>query len=116
MQAEFQLAGDRVIWMITPWTYEGVELPRESVDHLWIASMPFDHPSHAVLARRADRYAGKEFDLYFVPRLLHRLFRLLRTYSKHRKEDGDILILDQRLGQKAYGKRVKEYLAQLTTV
>jgi len=113
MQAEFNAAEDRAVWLITPWTYEGIELPPASVDHLWIATMPFDHPSNAILSVRAERYGGKEFDLYFVPRLLHRLFRILRTYAKHRKEDGDILILDQRLKQRAYGKRVMEYLAGL---
>ncbi len=114
MQAEFQAAEDRAVWLLTPWTYEGVELPPKTVDHLWLATMPFDHPSHAVLSIRADRYGGKEFDLYFIPRLLYRLFRLLRTYSKHRKEDGDVLVLDQRLRTKGYGKRVMEYLNQLT--
>lgn len=113
MQAEFQMAGDSVVWMMTPWMYEGIELPAEFVDHLWIHSLPFDHPSNAVLSARSERYGTKAFDLYFVPRLLQRLFRLLRTYSKHRKGDGDILILDQRLQTKSYGKRVMEYMNAL---
>ncbi|HLC76428.1 MAG TPA: exonuclease domain-containing protein [Candidatus Peribacterales bacterium] len=110
MQAEFQTAGERVVWMMTPWMYEGIELPPEFVDHLWIHSLPFDHPSNAILSARSEHYGSKAFDLYFVPRLLQRLFRLFRTYSKHRKADGDILILDQRLQTKSYGKRVMEYM------
>ena len=114
MQSEFQTSGDRVVWMLTPWMFEGVDLPQDFVDHLWIHSMPFDHPNHSVLGRRAEMYGGREFDRYFVPRLMQRLFRLVRTYCKHRKEDGDILLLDQRVKTKNYGERVMGYLGGLT--
>jgi DNA polymerase III epsilon subunit-like protein len=114
MQAEFLAAEGRVVWLITPWMYEGVELPPETVDHLWIHTLPFDHPSHAVLSIRSDRYRDS-FGEYFVPRLLHRLFRLLRKYAEHHKKDGDILVFDQRLKTKGYGKRVMEYLSMLTS-
>jgi DNA polymerase III epsilon subunit-like protein len=115
MQAEFLTGGERVVWLLTPWMYEGVELPAGSVDHLWIHTLPFDHPSHAVLAKRADAFGRGAFDLYFVPRLLQRLFRLLRTYSQHRTDQGDILLFDQRVKSKNYGERVMRYLRMLTT-
>lgn len=115
MQAEFLTTPDRAVWMITPWMYEGVDLPPETVDHLWIHTLPFDHPSHAVLSLRAEKFGRSAFDFYFIPRLLHRLFRLLRKYVNHRKSDGDVLVLDQRLQTKNYGERVMEYLHQFTT-
>jgi len=115
MQSEFMTSGECAIWMLTPWMFEGVDLPSGFVDHLWIHSMPFDHPNHSVLGRRAERYGGREFDRYFVPRLLQRLFRVVRTYCKHRKEDGDILLLDQRVKTKNYGERVIGYLEGLTS-
>lgn len=115
MQSEFMTSGECAVWMLTPWMFEGVELPPDFVDHLWIHSMPFDHPNHSVLGRRAERYGGREFDRYFVPRLLQRLFRVVRTYCKHRKEDGDILLLDQRVKTKSYGERVIGYLEGLTS-
>ena len=114
MQAEFLAADGQVVWLLTPWMYEGVDLPEGTVDHLWIHSLPFDHPSHAVLSIRSERYRDA-FNEYFVPRLLHRLFRLLRKYGGHRKDDGDILVFDQRLKTKGYGKRVIDYLGELTS-
>ncbi len=113
MQAEF-LAAQNAIWLLTPWMYEGIELPPESVDHLWITALPFDHPSHAVLSRRAERYE-KPFEEYLLPRLFHRLFRILRTYTGHRTEDGGVLILDDRVRIKDYGVRVRQYLKDLTS-
>jgi DNA polymerase III epsilon subunit-like protein len=114
MQAEFVAAEDRAVWIVTPWMYEGVELPADTVDHLWIHTLPFDHPSHAVLSIRAGQYRDA-FDEYLVPRLLHRLFRLLRTFSKHRKEDSDVLVLDQRLKTKGYGARIMKYLEKISS-
>lgn len=113
MQAEF-LAAKSAIWLLTPWMYEGVELPEGTVDHLWIAALPFDHPSHAVLSRRAERFQ-KPFEEYLLPRLLHRLFRILRTYAGHRTQDAGVLMLDDRVRVKDYGVRVREYLKELTS-
>lgn len=111
MQAEFVAAEAPAIWLLTPWFYEGIELPPGTVDHLILATLPFDHPSYPVLARRKGHYKDG-FSDYCVPRVLHRLFRLLRTYARHRTEQGDAAILDDRLFSKDYGERVREYLSQ----
>jgi len=112
MQAEFLAAEGSALWLLTPWMYEGVELPEGTVDHLFLASLPFDHPSHAVLSRRSERFKNA-FEDYMLPRLYHRLFRILRTYMLHRKEDGDVLVLDERIRTKEYGKGVRAYLEHL---
>jgi len=112
MQAEFLATEGPTVWLLTPWMYEGVTLPPCTVDHLWLHTLPFDHPSHAVLSRRAEHFADA-FDDYFVPRLLHRLFRLLRSYCAHKKEDGNVIVLDDRIRKKAYGERVREYLEEI---
>ncbi|OIO54388.1 hypothetical protein AUJ46_03585 [Candidatus Peregrinibacteria bacterium CG1_02_54_53] len=111
MTAEFLAAAPPTIWMLTPWSYEDVELPAEIADRLIIASLPFDHPSHTVLSRRAVHYPNA-FEGYFLPRLEHRLFRLLRTFCRHRTFHGEVLITDDRLKTKSYGKRVMGYLQQ----
>jgi len=111
MTAEFLAAPAPALWLMTPWGYEDVELPEETVDRLIIASLPFDHPSHTVLSRRAAHYANA-FEDYFLPRLEHRLFRLLRTFCRHRTFHGEVLVTDDRLKTKSYGKRVMAYLRQ----
>ena len=112
MQAEFLAAEGPALWLLTPWTYEGVDLPPGSCDHLWIHTLPFDHPSHAVLSIRSDRYKNP-FEEYLLPRLFHRLFRIIRTYMLHRNAEGGILILDERIRTKEYGAKVKAYLTSI---
>ncbi|MDD5751190.1 MAG: exonuclease domain-containing protein [Candidatus Peribacteraceae bacterium] len=109
LTAEFLAAEAPALWLLTPWSYEEVEMPAGTVDHLVIASLPFDHPSHTVLSRRSEHYTDS-FSQYFLPRLEHRLFRLVRTFCRHKKKDGDIRVTDERLISKKYGRQVREYL------
>ncbi|PIR53453.1 hypothetical protein COU76_01055 [Candidatus Peregrinibacteria bacterium CG10_big_fil_rev_8_21_14_0_10_49_10] len=111
MQAEFIAAKGTVLWFITPWSFEGITLPSQSVDRLLLLNLPFDHPSHAILSRRAEHYQNA-FTQYALARLLHRLFRLLRTFSSFCKESADVLMADDRLTSKSYGKDIQTYLAQ----
>jgi hypothetical protein len=112
MQAEFLLASAPVVMVMTPWMYEGIDLEPEAVDRLVMQTMPFDHPSHPVVSRRAER-CKSPFNEYSLPRLRHRLFRLLRTFSRHAKTGAVFEILDDRLRTKAYGKQVAEYLESM---
>jgi Rad3-related DNA helicase len=73
--------------------------------------MPFDHPAHTVLSKRAEHFRNA-FMEYTLPRLEHRLFRILRTFSRYRTDSGDVQILDKRLFEKEYGKRIRAYLEQ----
>jgi DNA polymerase III epsilon subunit-like protein len=109
MRAEFLAAEGTVMWLVTPWVFEGLELPPETVDHLIISALPFDYASHPVLSRRAARYKSGFMD-YFLPRLKHRLFRVLRTFARFKTEEADVQILDDRLRSKEYGKEVIAYL------
>jgi hypothetical protein len=113
MQAEFLAAPSPALWFLTPWMFEGIELPANSVGQLLLKTLPFDHPSHPVLSRRAAHYRDPFLE-YSLPRLLHRLFRLLRTFSKFRTATGGVRILDDRLFSKKYGKDVRAYLGRFT--
>lgn len=114
MQGEFHSAEGTVIWLLTPWMFEGVDLPSNTVDHLYINTLPFDYPSHPVLSERSKCY-GDAFSDYSLPRLLHRLFRLLRTFARIRTANGNVKIVDDRLFSKKYGERVRKYLSQFGT-
>ncbi len=113
MQAEFLAASAPALLLLTPWTYEGFELPAGSVDHLVIHALPFDHPSHAVISRRSERFQNAFMD-YFFPRLLHRLFRLLRTFARHASTGADVSVTDTRIVTKDYGKIIQKYLSQFS--
>ncbi len=114
MESEFLAAEGSVILMMTPWMYEGTELPAGSADRLVLESLPFDHPHQMVYSKRFD-HTRNGFESYAMPRVEARLFRLLRTFCRQRKPDGDVLILDKRLHEKAYGRRIQQYLATFGT-
>ncbi|MCK5016191.1 MAG: hypothetical protein KAS32_03885, partial [Candidatus Peribacteraceae bacterium] len=114
-RAEFLESEGIVIWMLTPWAYEGVYLPENSADRLLFTGLPFDHPSHAILSKRAEHFRDP-FNEYSLPRMLSRIFRLLRTFSFHCKKGAIAHFLDQRINTKRYGNDVKAYLNEIVSV
>jgi DNA polymerase III epsilon subunit-like protein len=109
MEAEFIAATGTVLWLLTPWTYEGSELPAGMVDRLILDALPFDHPGAPMMQKRKDHYRSS-FGEYAMPRVHHRLFRLLRTFCKQRKEGGEIMVLDKRIHEKDYGRQIRAYV------
>jgi len=112
MQAEFAAAEGTTDWVITPWIFETIEVPFETIDQLIIDALPFDHPAHPVLGRRCDHYRNA-FMEYSLPRLLHRLYRILRTFCRYKTTDGTVVFLDKRIEQKRYGKDIWKYIQYL---
>lgn len=113
MQSEFAAAEAPAVWLLTPWTYETVELPRGTIDHLALFSLPFDHPSHPIIGKRCEHFKNG-FEQYSLPRLMHRLFRLLRAFARHRTDGGTMHLLDDRVRAKEYGRRLRTYLETIT--
>lgn len=111
MESEFLASNTTTIWVLTPWMYEGTELPKGSVDRIYVESVPFDHPGQPVFSKRKDHFRNG-FEDYAMPRVETRLFRLLRTFCRQRKDGGDMIVLDRRIQEKAYGKRLMKYLGQ----
>lgn len=110
MQAEFLAAKDPAVWVLTPWTFEGIELPPGTVDHLIVDALPFDNPSQPVFGKRAEHF-DNAFTGYSMPRLLHRLFRILRTFRRISHSEADVTVIDSRITEKRYGKGIQKYLS-----
>lgn len=110
MESDFAAAEGTAIWMLTPWMYEGIEQPEGTVDRLIIDTIPFDHPNHPIASRRKEHY-GNGFEEYLLPRVQHRLFRLMRTFCRHKNDGGEALLIDKRLHEKSYGPKLMNYLA-----
>lgn len=113
MEAEFLAAETPVLWLLTPWMYEGIDLLDGGIDHMVIEAIPFDHPGYPVFQKRKSHYKNS-FESYALPRVEHRLFRLLRTFCRHRTKEGDVLILDGRLKEKSYGARLMSYVEKIS--
>lgn len=109
MEAEFSAATGSALILLTPWTYEGFELSLGTIDHLIIDTLPFDHPSDLLIQIRSKHFSDP-FTEYTLPRLKLRLFRLLRTFCRHRTPNGDVSVLDKRIHEKKYGGEVRTYL------
>ncbi len=114
MEAEFLAAPSPAILLITPFMFEGLELPKDTADRLIIESMPFDHPNHTVIGHRKNGYRNGFMD-YCLVRVQFRLFRLLRTFCKMRCEGAEVIVLDKRLHEKEYGRTIQHYMAQFAT-
>lgn len=111
MESDFIAAAEPSILMVTPFMYEGFDFPLGTADRLVLDAVPFDHPNQPVVARRRQHY-GNAFSEYNMPRVEYRLFRLMRTFCRHRKDGGDILVFDKRLTEKDYGARLIRYMSQ----
>ena len=109
MQAEFLAAKSPVVWVITPWMFEGLELPAGTVDHLVMDAIPFDNPSSPVFGKRAEHF-DNAFLGYSMPRLFQRLFRIVRTFRRIASDTADISVIDARIIEKRYGSSVKKYM------
>lgn len=114
MESDFLAAEGTTIWMLTPWMYEGIDLPEGTADHLVLESLPFDHPGQPVFGKRKDMFQNG-FEQYALMRLYHRLFRLMRGFARHAVPGADVAILDQRMKEKSYGERVKAYFGTFST-
>lgn len=114
MESEFLASTGTTVWIITPWMYEGTELPRNSADRLVLDALPFDHPGHPIFGKRKNHHRNG-FEDYAMPRVECRLFRLLRTFCRERTEGGEMIVLDKRLREKAYGRRITQYLGRFGT-
>lgn len=110
MESDFAAATGTAIWMLTPWMYEGIDQPEGTVDRLIIDTLPFDHPNHPIVSRRKEHYRNG-FMEYLLPRVQHRLFRLLRTFCRHKTDGGEVILIDKRLHEKDYGRTLMQYLS-----
>jgi len=111
MESDFIAATAPAILMVTPFMYEGFDFPAGTADLLVLDTVPFDHPNQPVVARRRNHYKNA-FSEYNMPRVEFRLFRLMRTFCRHRKENAEMMVFDRRLVEKDYGARLQRYMAQ----
>ena len=112
IQATYLSSEEPTILVVTPWFFEGVELPPDSIDRLILTSLPFDNPSHTVISVRSQAF-DNAFTEYSMPRLEHRLYRLIRNFCRSRRGDGEVIISDSRLQTAGYRGRVIAYLQEI---
>ena len=101
--------GEKAVLLGTRSFWEGVDVPGEALSCLVIVKLPFDVPNDPVIAARAEGYEDA-FGQFMVPEAILRFTqgfgRLIRTAT----DQGVVVVLDQRLLTKRYGRRFVDSL------
>lgn len=109
IQAEFLAQTGPTILVLSGFLFEVIDLPPNTIHQLFIESLPFDHPNHAVVSQRAEQYQNA-FMEYSLARCEHRLYRILQVLSRSCAPGADATLLDNRISTKKYGSHVWEFL------
>ena len=87
--------------------WEGVDVPGRSLEQVIIARLPFRVPSEPDLEARAEaieRSGGDPFMQYTVPQAVIRFKQGFGRLIRHREDRGVVLILDNRVIKRGYGR------------
>ncbi|MDO3378482.1 helicase C-terminal domain-containing protein [Geoalkalibacter halelectricus] len=87
--------------------WEGVDVPGRALEQVIITRLPFRVPTEPVLEARAEAIAargGDPFMSYTVPQAVIRFKQGFGRLIRHREDRGVVLILDNRVVKKGYGR------------
>lgn len=93
--------------------WEGVDLPGEELEYLVVTRLPFAVPTDPVFAALSERYerTGREpFYELALPQAALRLRQGIGRLIRTRRDRGVVVVTDDRIRTKGYGKRFTEAL------
>ena len=99
--------GDGNVLFGTDSFWEGVDVPGKALEQVIITRLPFRVPTEPIQIARCEAIedrGGNPFTQYSVPQAIIRLKQGFGRLIRHRNDRGVILILDQRINNKTYGR------------
>ncbi len=99
--------------------WEGVDVPGRSLEQVIIVRLPFKVPTEPILEARAEaleRAGGDPFMQYAVPQAVIKFRQGFGRLIRHREDRGVILILDNRVVKKRYGRLFLRSLPEVPVV
>ncbi|APF19745.1 DNA polymerase III, epsilon subunit [Caldithrix abyssi DSM 13497] len=87
--------------------WEGIDVPGDALELLFIPKLPFDVPSEPVIAARMEaikRRGGNPFMEYSLPEAIIKFRQGFGRLIRHKKDFGAVIIGDNRVSRMRYGK------------
>ncbi len=87
--------------------WEGIDVPGDALELLFIPKLPFDVPSEPVIAARMEaikRRGGNPFMEYSLPEAIIKFRQGFGRLIRHKKDFGAVIIGDNRVSRMRYGQ------------
>lgn len=88
--------------------WEGIDVPGDALEILFIPKLPFDVPSEPVIAARMEeikKYGGNPFFEYAVPEAIIKFRQGFGRLIRKRSDHGVVIVADNRLSRMQYGRQ-----------
>ena len=100
------LLGTRSFW-------EGVDVPGDALQAVFIVRFPFDVPSDPIFAARSETFDSPFFE-YSIPEAVLRFRQGFGRLIRRQDDQGVVIVLDKRILTKRYGQAFLDALPECT--
>jgi predicted DnaQ family exonuclease/DinG family helicase len=86
--------------------WEGIDVPGEALELLFITKLPFDVPTEPLIAARMEQIkkdGGNPFYEYAIPEAIIKFRQGFGRLIRHKKDYGIVIVCDNRLSRMQYG-------------
>jgi DNA polymerase-3 subunit epsilon/ATP-dependent DNA helicase DinG len=112
---QFKAENGRYVLLGTRSFWEGVDVPGDALQALFLTKFPFDVPSDPVFAARSETFDNSFFQ-YSIPEAVLRFRQGFGRLNRRQSDEGVVVILDKRVMTKRYGQLFLDALPECTVV
>jgi DNA polymerase-3 subunit epsilon/ATP-dependent DNA helicase DinG len=112
---QFKAPDARAVLLGTRSFWEGVDVPGEALQAVFLVKLPFDVPSDPVFAARSETFDSPFFE-YSIPEAVLRFRQGFGRLIRRQDDEGIVIVLDKRVLTKRYGQLFLDALPDCTIV